>query len=95
MADKKSGRRFTIQFNRKDPAHLRVSDILNGLEWRGKAQYVVNAVLYYINREPALQLDEKHIEEVVNRILRDSSYGGADAMPVPVSVGGIETPPIQ
>ena len=50
MADKKSSNRFTLYFNNKDPAHRKVAYILNKQEWRGKAQYVVNAVMYYISR---------------------------------------------
>ena len=92
MADKKSVRRFTIQFNRKDPAHLRVADILNRLEWRGKAQYVVNAVLCYIKREDSSEavrpvLDEKHIEAVVRRMLRGWRENGMGGLPVPLPAG--------
>jgi len=98
MADKKSVRRFTIQFNRADPAHRQVADILNGLEWRGKAQYIVNAVLHYISRNEKpksrhpVVLDEKHIEMVVNKILRDRSESGADMQSVSATVGRIENP---
>ena len=38
----------TIGFNRHDPAHVEVAQFLNGME-RGKAQYIVNAVLAYQN----------------------------------------------
>ena len=38
----------TIGFNRNDPAHVQVAEFLNGME-RGKAQYIVNAVLAYQN----------------------------------------------
>lgn len=36
----------TIGFNKNDPAHVQVAEFLNGME-RGKAQYIVNAVLAY------------------------------------------------
>ena len=42
----------TIGFNRHDPAHVEVAQFLNGME-RGKAQYIVNAVLAYQNGEQA------------------------------------------
>lgn len=36
----------TIGFNRHDPAHVEVAQFLNGME-RGKAQYIVDAVMAY------------------------------------------------
>lgn len=38
----------TIGFNRHDPAHVDVAQFLNGME-RGKAQYIVDAVMAYQN----------------------------------------------
>lgn len=38
----------TIGFNRHDPAHVEVAQFLNGME-RGKAQYIVDAVMAYQN----------------------------------------------
>ena len=40
----------TIGFNRHDPAHVEVAQFLNGME-RGKAQYIVDAVMAYQNGE--------------------------------------------
>ena len=37
---------MTIGFNRHDPAHVEVAQFLNGME-RGKAQYIVDAVMAY------------------------------------------------
>lgn len=42
----------TIGFNRNDPNHVAVSELLNSMK-RGKAQYIVNAVLAYQGREQA------------------------------------------
>lgn len=42
----------TIGFNRRDPAHVEVAQFLNSME-RGKAQYIVDAVLAYQNGIPA------------------------------------------
>jgi hypothetical protein len=39
---------MTIGFNRHDPAHVEVAQFLNGME-RGKAQYIVDAVMAYQN----------------------------------------------
>ena len=84
MGIKKSSTKFTIQFNQTDPAHLQVAELLNKQGHRGKAQYIVNAVLHYENcdetpdlKRPA-PLDEKVIEAVVNRILRDRKEHFAD-----------------
>ena len=72
---KKAEGKFTIQFNRNDPEHIQAADILNSKERRGKAQYIVNAVLYYESHGGGSGIkytasgDEKYIEEIVNRIL--------------------------
>ena len=87
MTDKKSDRKFTIQFNRADPLHLQVSDILNRQMRYGKAQYIVDAVIHYNNCglvESAfrpVRIDEKHIEAVVKRILQDRQESGAFGLP--------------
>lgn len=38
----------TIGLNKNDPAHVQVAELLNSMK-RGKAQYIVNAVLAYQN----------------------------------------------
>lgn len=43
---------MTIGFNRHNPAHVEVAQFLNGME-RGKAQYIVDAVMAYQNEGPA------------------------------------------
>ncbi|NBI88187.1 hypothetical protein D3Z47_19155 [Lachnospiraceae bacterium] len=42
----------TVGFNRHDPAHVEVAQFLNGME-RGKAQYIVDAVMAYQRGEQA------------------------------------------
>jgi len=97
MADKLVDTRFTIQFSRTDPTHLQAAEILNRQGRRSKAQYLVNAVLHYENcgETPNIQrlaaFDEKVIEAVVNRILRDREENGAPAPVGPVSVKQTET----
>ena len=77
MAEKKFDTKFTIQFNRTNPEHMRAVEILNNLRRRGKAQYIVGAVLHYERcaENPkagySRATDEKSIEAVVFRILRD------------------------
>jgi len=84
VGGKKTGARFNLQFNQKDPAHLQVAGLLNGQGHHGKAQYIVNAILHYEScgitpdaQRPA-RFDEKIIEVVVRRILRDMGESGAD-----------------
>ena len=48
----------TIGFNKNDPAHVQVAEFLNGME-RGKAQYIVNAVLAYQNGAQAGDMPHK------------------------------------
>jgi len=99
MYGKKKEAKFTIQFSRDDPAHLQVADILNRQKRYGKAQYIVDAVIHYINfglTEVAMRpvrLDEKHIEAVVGRILGGMDIGGAGGLPVPLSADLVEEPP--
>jgi hypothetical protein len=82
--DKKAGTRFSIQFNRGNPEHRQVADIINRHKRYDKAQYIVSAVLHYENcgEIPDIQrtapVDEKYIEAVVNRILRDKSLVGTN-----------------
>jgi len=88
MAAKKDLAKFTIQFNRANPTHLKVVEILNGLERFCKAQYIVDAVLYYEERNKTTEklqtasIDEKSIEDAVSRILcqmkiNDGDFGSA------------------
>ena len=103
MADKIVDTRFTIQFSKTDPTHLHVAEILNRQGRRSKAQYIVNAVLHYENcdampdaQRPA-RLDEKAIEAVVNRILRDRADAAADApvVSVPIDPATMQSQPSE
>ena len=80
MTDKKLSTKFTIQFNRDNLTHLQAVELLNRQNQRRKAQYIANAILHYescpeaqvVNRPG--QIDEKSIETIVNRILKDKGY---------------------
>jgi|GEM_PF-1048013 len=95
VPDKKSIAKFTIQFSRKDPAHIQVTEILNRQGRGDKAQYIVDAVLHYVNsggaREAQLPrsalVDETQVEVIVNRILQDKQIhgGGGSSAPSPVA----------
>jgi hypothetical protein len=99
MNDKMIETRFTLQFSRTDPTHLQATEILNRQGRRSKAQYLVNAILHYENcgETPTMQrpagLDEKIIESVVNRILREKGGNNADKPPNIDSVIKITPPP--
>lgn len=54
----------TIGFNKNDSAHVQVAEFLNSME-RGKAQYIVNAVLAYQNNG-AQAGDMLHAGQVVD-----------------------------
>jgi len=93
MNGKKSLTRFSIQFNRADPAHRQAVEILNGKERYEKAQYIVDAILNYEKcagmleaRNPAA-VDEKHIEAIVNKILKNRENNGAGILSAAVSAG--------
>lgn len=49
MAEKKERERFSIKFNEKDKNHRLVIELLEEQPPRSKAQFIVNAVLHYIN----------------------------------------------
>ena len=67
----------TIGFNKNDPAHVQVAEFLNRME-RGKAQYIVNAVLAYQNGGAAAgisavqaQVDYEKIRQFVLQVIRE------------------------
>ena len=89
--DKKVKHRFTIHFSQTDPSHLQVADILNRQKPYNKAQYIVDAVMHYIGcgltesaAHPAT-LDEKYIEAIVNRILREKDENIVSGLPAHAS----------
>jgi len=95
---KKDEGKFTIQFSRTDPAHIKATGILNSKERRGKAQYIANAILYYESyggapdTKSSVPFDEKSIEAVVNRILLNRVAGNIGIMPEADSSGQNKQP---
>lgn len=75
MSRKKNRERFSIKFNENDPAHDTVIRLLEKQGPHRKAQFIVNAVLHYINcREtPDIlspqAIDRESIEEIIKEIL--------------------------
>lgn len=75
MAQKNNPMRFTVQFSPGDPCHQQTVDILNQ-QGRRKAQFIVNAVMHYINCSeiPDIKpgaIDTALIEGVVRRLLAE------------------------
>ena len=93
MGGKKTGTRFTIQFRETDQAHLQVAELLNSRGHRGKAQYIVDAVMHYEGRDASTpaQIDEALVEAVVIRILQDRGKF-ADKLASPST---LPAPPIE
>lgn len=66
----------TIGFNKNDPDHVLVAEFLNGMS-RGKAQYIVNAVLAYQrlqqgdNSPPAGGLEYEQIRALVLQVIKE------------------------
>ena len=53
MKEKKDRERFSIKFNENDPAHEAVIRLLEKQGPHSKAQFIVNAVLHYVNCKEA------------------------------------------
>lgn len=73
MTDKKDPGKFTIRFNICDSQHKAVIDLLNR-QGRSKAQFLVSAVLHYINctETPRVSVpvpDQAALEEMILAIL--------------------------
>ena len=71
----------TVGFNRHDPAHVEVAQFLNGME-RGKAQYIVDAVMAYQNGGQAegsgltgRAFDHAAIRQIVLQVIEEREYG--------------------
>lgn len=75
MGGKKDRERFSIKFNENDPAHDAVIRLLEKQGPHSKAQFLVNAVLHYINcpETPDITIpqtvDRAAIEKIVAEIL--------------------------
>lgn len=85
MAPKNNPMRFTVQLSLGDPCHQQTADILNQ-QGRRKAQFIVNAVMHYINcsETPDIKpaaIDTALIEGIVRRLLNEQ--GKAEEPPTP------------
>lgn len=85
MAQKNNPMRFTVQFSPGDPCHQQTVDILNQ-QGRRKAQFIVNAVMHYINCSeiPDIKptvIDTALIEGVVRRLLAEQDNTEGERTP--------------
>lgn len=84
MKEKKDRERFGIKFNENDPAHEAVIRLLEKQGPHRKAQFIVNAVLHYVNCKeapdifPAQAADEASIEKIVMKVLSRRNGGQQD-----------------
>ena len=94
MTDKKDPGKFTIRFNICDPQHKAVIDLLNR-QGRSKAQFLVSAVLHYINCKETPEVsvpvpipDQAALEEMILAILaqQDAAISAASE-PMPPADG--------
>ncbi|MDE6607130.1 MAG: hypothetical protein K2K54_05155 [Lachnospiraceae bacterium] len=84
----------TIGFNRHDPAHVEVAQFLNGME-RGKAQYIVDAVMAYQNGGQAGCLvsigrpaDYAVIRQIVLQVMEERENGAYGSNTAVVDAAG-------
>ena len=84
MKEKKDRERFSIKFNENDPAHEAVIRLLEKQGPHSKAQFIVNAVLHYVNCKeapdisPAQMVDKAFIEKIVMEVLSRKNGGQQD-----------------
>lgn len=73
MAEKKERERFSIKFNGKDKNHRLVIELLEEQPPRSKAQFIVNAILHYINcsETPNMSLVQSVNKEEIKAIVLD------------------------
>ena len=86
----------TVGFNRHDPAHVEVAQFLNGME-RGKAQYIVDAVIAYQSGGQAgvsvlsgteRMADYETIRKIVLQVMEERENGACGSN---MAAGAMET----
>lgn len=84
MKEKKDRERFSIKFNENDPAHEAVIRLLEKQGPHRKAQFIVNAVLHYVNCKEAPDVslaqaaDRASVEKIVMDVLSRKKEGQQD-----------------
>lgn len=86
MKEKKDRERFSIKFNENDPTHDTVIRLLEKQGPHSKAQFIVNAILHYVNCSEtpdisaAQTADRASIEKIVMEILDNRDNGQRDTV---------------
>lgn len=86
MKEKKDRERFSIKFNENDPTHDTVIRLLEKQGPHSKAQFIVNAILHYVNCSEtpdisaAQTTDRVSIEKIVMEILNNRDNGQQDTV---------------
>lgn len=91
--EKKNPYVTTIGFKKEDPEHVYVAELLNSMG-RGKAQYIVKAVLNYQNMltsgggigvsgAPMASFDYTQIKQMVYQVLKELKENGEEPLLVP------------
>lgn len=86
MKEKKDRERFSIKFNENDPTHDTVIRLLEKQGPHSKAQFIVNAILHYVNCSEtpdisaAQTADRASIEKIVMEILNNRDNGQQDTV---------------
>ena len=81
--EKKNPYVMTIGFKKEDPDHIMVAELLNSMG-RGKAQYIVKAVLVYQNLQQSgelpkgggIGLDYEAVRKIVLQVLEERDGQG-------------------
>jgi len=101
VINKKAETKFTIRLCKNNLSHERVANLLNSQGYHGKAQFIVKAILHYENCDKtpeaknSLQINEKIIEAVVKRMLKDKNIIFADEQSSSIKIKTEKNPIIQ
>lgn len=96
--EKKNPYVMTIGFKKEDPDHIMVAELLNSMG-RGKAQYIVKAVLVYQNLQQSgelpkgggIGLDYKAVRRIVLQVLEERDGQGTRLLNTPTGDSGYES----
>ena len=83
--EKKNPYVMTIGFKKEDPDHIMVAELLNSMG-RGKAQYIVKAVMVYQNLQQSgelptgggIDLDYEAVRRIVLQVLEEQGIRGSN-----------------
>ena len=96
--EKKNPYVMTIGFKKDDPDHIMVAELLNSMG-RGKAQYIVKAVLVYQNLQQSgelptgasIGLDYDAVRRIVLQVLEERDGQGKKLFNAPTGNPGYES----